>query len=61
MREEAEIRKRYEFLSDQLEEEETKHDGLRLADEEMNHDGIQMKMLTFYKRALGWALEEERM
>ena len=48
MRDEAEIREQYEFLAEQLE------------DEEMNHEGVR-KMFTFYKRALGWVLEEEHM
>lgn len=46
MRDEEEIRERYEFLLEHLE------------DEEMNHEGVR-KMFTFYKRALGWVLEEE--
>ncbi len=48
MRDEAEIREQYEFLKEQLD------------DEEMKHRGVQ-KMFTYYKRALGWALEEEHM
>jgi hypothetical protein len=48
MRDEDEIREQYEFLTEQL------------ADEEMNHEGVR-KMFTFYKRALGWVLEEEHM
>ncbi len=48
MRDEDEIREQYEFLAEQL------------ADEEMNHEGVR-KMFTFYKRALGWVLEEEHM
>jgi hypothetical protein len=48
MRDEAEIREQYEFLCEQLDSEE------------MNHDRVRM-MLTHYRRALGWALEEEHM
>lgn len=46
MREEAEIREQYEFLKEHLESEE------------MNHEGVR-QMFTYYKRALGWVLEEE--
>ena len=46
MRDEAEIREQYQFLKEQLD------------DEEMNHEGIK-QMFTYYKRALGWVLEEE--
>ncbi|WP_255149218.1 hypothetical protein [Halorarius halobius] len=46
MRDEAEIREQYEFLKEQLEHEE------------MNHQGVR-EMFTYYKRALGWVLEEE--
>jgi len=46
MRDEAEIREQYEFLKEQLD------------DEEMNHRGVE-QMFTYYKRALGWVLEEE--
>jgi hypothetical protein len=46
MRDEAEIREQYEFLESQLESEEMRHEGVR-------------KMFTYYKRALGWVLEEE--
>lgn len=46
MRSEEEIRKQYEFLKQQLEDENMRHEGLR-------------KMFTFYRRALGWVLEEE--
>lgn len=46
MREEAEIREQYEFLTEQLDSEE------------MNHEGVR-QMFTYYKRALGWVLEEE--
>ncbi|MEF8814419.1 MAG: hypothetical protein V5A55_11455 [Halovenus sp.] len=46
MRDETEIREQYEFLTEQLESEEMSHEGVR-------------QMFTFYKRALGWVLEEE--
>ena len=46
MRDEDEIREQYEFLTEQLESEEMRHDGVR-------------QMFTHYKRALGWVLEEE--
>jgi len=46
MRDEAEIREQYEFLAEQLESEDMKHEGIR-------------QMFTYYKRALGWVLEEE--
>lgn len=46
MRDEEEVRERYEFLKEQLE------------DENMTHEGVR-EMFTFYKRALGWVLEEE--
>ncbi|MFC6724301.1 hypothetical protein ACFQE1_07920 [Halobium palmae] len=46
MRDEDEIREQYEFLSEQL------------ASEEMSHKGVR-EMFTYYKRALGWVLEEE--
>ncbi|MDJ1433472.1 hypothetical protein [Halostagnicola sp. A-GB9-2] len=46
MRDEQEIREQYEFLKEHLESED------------MNHDGVE-KMFTYYKRALGWTLEEE--
>jgi hypothetical protein len=48
MRDEEEIREQYEFLEEQLDSED------------MNHEGIR-KMFTYYKRALGWVLEEEHM
>ncbi len=48
MRDEEEIREQYEFLTEQL------------ASEEMNHEGVQ-QMFTYYKRAIGWVLEEEHM
>jgi hypothetical protein len=46
MRDEDEIREQYEFLKAELD------------DEEMNHEGVR-QMFTYYKRALGWVLEEE--
>jgi hypothetical protein len=46
MREEDEIREQYEFLKTQLDSEE------------MNHESVR-QMFTYYKRALGWVLEEE--
>ena len=46
MRDEDEIREQYEFLQDQLDSDEMRHEGVR-------------KMFTYYKRALGWVLEEE--
>ena len=48
MRTESEIREQYEFLTEEL------------ADEEMNHRGVK-ELFTHYKRALGWVLEEEHM
>ena len=48
MRSEAEIREQYEFLAEEL------------ASEEMRHAGVR-ELFTHYKRALGWALEEEQM
>jgi len=48
MRDEAEVREQYEFLRDQLD------------DAEMRHDGVA-QLFTHYKRALGWVLEEEHM
>ncbi|MFB6108665.1 MAG: hypothetical protein ABEJ82_07475 [Haloplanus sp.] len=48
MRTEDEIREQYEFLCDQLDDEEMRHEGIR-------------QMFTHYKRALGWVLEEEYM
>jgi hypothetical protein len=48
MREEADIREQYEFLQEQLDDEEMRHEGVR-------------QMFTYYKRALGWVLEEEHM
>ncbi|WP_435062681.1 hypothetical protein [Halobaculum sp. EA56] len=46
MRDEAEIREQYEFLQEQLDDEEMRHERIR-------------QMFTYYKRALGWVLEEE--
>jgi hypothetical protein len=46
MREEDEIRDQYEFLVEQLDHEDMRHEGIRT-------------MFTYYKRALGWVLEEE--
>lgn len=48
MRSEAEVREQYEFLADQL------------ADEDMHHKGVR-QLFSHYKRALGWVLEEEHM
>ena len=48
MRSEDEVREQYEFLAEHLESEE------------MNHEGVR-RMFTYYKRALGWVLEEEYM
>ncbi|MFC6753775.1 hypothetical protein [Halorubrum tibetense] len=48
MRSEEEVREQYEFLREEL------------ADEEMRHRGVE-ELLTHYKRALGWVLEEEHM
>ncbi|WP_313693929.1 hypothetical protein [Halorarum halobium] len=46
MRDEEEIREQYEFLAEQLESDEMRHERIR-------------GMFTYYKRALGWVLEEE--
>jgi len=46
MRDEEEIREQYEFLKEHLDDEDMRHEGVR-------------EMFTYYKRALGWALEEE--
>ncbi len=46
MRSQEEVREQYEFLEEQLESEEMRHEGVR-------------EMFTRYKRALGWVLEEE--
>jgi hypothetical protein len=48
MRSEAEVREQYEFLAEQLDSEEMRHEGVR-------------EMFTYYRRALGWVLEEEHM
>lgn len=48
MRSEEEVREQYEFLREQLD------------DEEMNHRGVE-ELFTHYKRVLGWVLEEEHM
>ena len=46
VRDESEVRAQYEYLSEELESEAMRHDGVR-------------EMFTYYKRALGWVLEEE--
>jgi hypothetical protein len=46
MRSEAEVREQYEFLCEELGSEEMRHKGVR-------------EMFTYYRRALGWVLEEE--
>ncbi len=46
MRSEDEIRDQYEFLCEQLESDDMRHEGVR-------------EMFTYYRRALGWVLEEE--
>jgi hypothetical protein len=48
MKDEEAIREQYEFLAEQLE------------DEDMNHEGVR-QMFTYYKRAIGWVLDEEHM
>jgi hypothetical protein len=48
MRSEAEVREQYEFLVEQLESEEMRHQGVR-------------ELFSHYRRALGWVLEEEHM
>ena len=48
MRDEEEVREQYELLAEEL------------ASEEMNHEGVR-RMFTYYRRALGWVLEEEHM
>ncbi|SMO45240.1 hypothetical protein [Halorubrum cibi] len=48
MRSEEEVREQYEFLREEL------------ADEDMSHRGVE-ELFTHYKRALGWVLEEEHM
>ena len=46
MRGEDEVRDQYEFLIEQLESEDMRHEEVR-------------RMFTYYRRALGWVLEEE--
>ncbi|AGN02155.1 hypothetical protein L593_11050 [Salinarchaeum sp. Harcht-Bsk1] len=46
MRSEDEVREQYEYLAEQLEDEDMRHEGVR-------------ELFTHYKRALGWVLEEE--
>ena len=46
MREEDAVRDQYEFLIEQLESEDMRHEEIR-------------RMFTYYRRALGWVLEEE--
>jgi hypothetical protein len=46
MRDEEEIREQYEFLKEQLEDDDMRHQGVRT-------------MFVHYKRALGWVLGEE--
>ena len=48
MRSEEEVREQYEFLKEQLD------------DEEMRHRGVE-ELFTHYRRALGWVLEEKHM
>jgi len=48
MRSEDEIREQYEYLQEQLDDEEMRHEGVR-------------QLFSHYKRALGWVLEEEHM
>ncbi|MFB6159731.1 MAG: hypothetical protein ABEJ61_00970 [Haloferacaceae archaeon] len=48
MRSEEEVREQYEFLKEELEDEDMRHEGVR-------------KLFTHYRRALGWVLEEEHM
>lgn len=48
MRSEEDVREQYEFLVEQLESEEMRHEGVR-------------ELFTHYRRALGWVLEEEYM
>jgi predicted ATP-dependent endonuclease of OLD family len=48
MRDEDEVREQYEFLKKELD------------DSDMNHEEVR-KMFTYYKRAIGWVLEEEYM
>lgn len=46
MRSEEEVRDQYEYLAEQLESSEMRHEGVK-------------EMFTHYKRALGWVLDEE--
>ena len=46
MRDEEEIREQYEFLKTELESDQMRHEDIR-------------QLFTYYKRALGWVLEEE--
>jgi hypothetical protein len=46
MRSEEEVRDQYEYLIEQLEDEDMRHEGVR-------------ELFAHYKRALGWVLEEE--
>lgn len=46
MRSEDEVREQYEYLAEQLDADELRHEGVR-------------ELFTHYKRALGWVLEEE--
>lgn len=48
MRDEETIREQYEFLREEL------------ADDEMTNERVR-QMFTYYRRALGWVLEEEHM
>lgn len=48
MRSEDEVREQYEFIREQLESEEMRHDRVRM-------------LFTHYRRALGWVLEEEHL
>ena len=46
MRDEEEIREQYEFLKAELESDQMRHENTR-------------RLFIYYKRALGWVLEEE--
>lgn len=46
MRDEEEVRDQYEFLKEQLDSDEMEHESVR-------------EMFTYYRRAIGWVLEEE--
>ena len=48
MRDEEEVREQYQFLKEQLDDEEMRHEGVR-------------QLFTHYRRALGWVLEEEHL